>query len=462
MAEKTSSKYFTETHNVPNPYPLDKNRELISEQKDVDGTLYKTFRLFSNDGEFIDVEYEIHHPEHPPHPIDANRKIVAEARGKDGYIRKLMMTNENGVIKEYWIDEKLPTSTPTAFHPKFKRNSEAEEEEVSRKKVKSGDVSDKNIVEMLEQVAKKAKERKYAPSDEFLLLLAKMKVEEVDSAAGRDIITLQHKELLSHAFKKLISNNILSAPVLLPDGKYYGFLDVLDIVNWTCNAVGETTLSREDLDIHTIQAFREAKVAQVMTYPISKKNPFHPFKVSSSLLSAVEELARGTHRVPVINDDDKLVNILTQSSVLQFIQKNIHLLGEKRHMKLEDIPLSNQYVLSVHEQETAIDAFRLIKTAGVGAVAVLNDEGKLVGNCSARDIKKISSNSRFLFRLFKPLTEYLGQFAILYAKKEETLETVINRIVENKLHRIYILDDEMQPQGLLSLSDILSELLRSD
>lgn len=59
-------------------YPLDKNRKLlsgmsmlqlvqqglligwpISERRDAQGTVYKLFRIFSDDGDFIDVEYVV-------------------------------------------------------------------------------------------------------------------------------------------------------------------------------------------------------------------------------------------------------------------------------------------------------------------------------------------------------------------------------------------------------------------
>jgi len=435
-------------------YPLDKNRTLLSEKTDTDGTVYKTFRLFAKNGDSVDVEYVIRHAKPEIKSVLCpNWKIVAQEQGPDGYIEKLMMCEENGEVREYWVEEKIPENT---------KKRAGQNEESPSKKLKVGDVSSKNTMDMLQQVVEKSIQRKiYAPSDEFLLMLAKAKVEELDSTASKPIITVEHKEALSSAFKKLIDNNILSLPVLLPNGQYHGFLDVLDVVNWVVKAIGEDVLDKEDLDFQTIRSFQEATVAQVMKYPVSKKNPFHPFKVGSTLLSAVEELARGTHRIPVLNDDGKLVNILTQSSVLRFLEKNRNLLGEKRTMKLEDINLSNQYVLSVHEQEAAIDAFRLIKTAHISAVAVVNDDGELVGNCSARDLKKIQSDSRFLSRLFKPLSEYLHQTEIVCAKKHETLETVIARIVRHHRHRIYIVDENLQPDGLLSLGDILTELLKT-
>jgi len=437
-------------------YPLDKNRKLISERKDPDGAIYKVFRLFSKEGDHIDIEMEIRQPTTELRPLDANRKIFAQQNNEDGYLTKLMMTEHNGEIKEYWIEEKLPEIAPG----NLKRSIEGSANISSKKPKSTLDVSDKNVRDLIAHVVTK---KKYPPSDAFFLMLAKIKVEEIDFSKKSEIICVSHKESLPSAFKKLIENNILSVPVINLDGTYSGFLDILDIVTFLIDLLGEDKLTKEDVNVEKIEAFQNATVSQVMTYPISKKNPFHPFPVGSSLLSAIEVLAQGVHRVPIINADNKLVNILTQSSVLKFIQKNKHLLGEKENMLLKDMYLFDQYVLSVNEKEKAIDAFRLIRLTKVGALAVVNDEGQLVGNCSAKDLKKISNNSILLARLFKPLQEYLkDQHEIAFATKNETLGTVIDRIVDKNLHRVYLLDDGLKPEGLLSLSDILEELLKTE
>jgi len=434
-------------------YPLDKNRKLISERKDPDGATYKEFRLFSKGGDHIDIEVEIRQPTQTILPLDANRKIVAQEKSENGYITKLMMTENSGQIKEYWIEEKLSEVAPGNLKRPIEDSSN-----ISTKKSKSTiAASDENIQNMIQHVAEK---KDYPPSDAFLLMLAKTTVEEIDFSKKSKIISVSRQDSLPSAFKKLIENNILSLPVLNMDDTFYGFIDILDIVTFLIDLLGEETLTREDVNIYQIDAFQNATVSQVMVYPISKKNPFHPFPVGSSLLSAMETLASGAHRIPVVNADNKLVNILTQSSVLQFIQKNKHLLGEKEKMKLKDIFLSNQYVLSVNNTDKAIDAFRLIRLAKVGAVAVINEEGRLVGNCSARDLKRISNNSILLARLFEPLENYLkDRHELVIATKDESLGEVIDRIVKKKLHRIFILDGDCKPDGLLSLSDILEELL---
>jgi len=315
---------------------------------------------------------------------------------------------------------------------------------------------DKNIIDV----------ENYPPSDEFLLLLAKTYVEDIHGIEEKsEIITVEQKEPISSAFKKLIKHNLLAVPLILQDGSYYGFLEILDIIAWIVNLLGEHVLTKEDVDIEKLEAFKSATVKQVMTYPISKKSIFRPFKLKTSLLSAMEELARGIHRIPVVDDEGKLVNIITQGSILKFIQKNMSLLGAKKEMKLFSMYFkSTQYVMSLSHHEKAIEAFRLLGITKVGAVAIVDDDGKLIGNCSARDLKRSAStlSHQFIARLFKPLSQYLGDQELVTATPNDTLELVIKRVVEKNIHRIYVLDEEKKPQGLFSLSDILEELLRRE
>jgi CBS domain-containing protein len=42
----------------------------------------------------------------------------------------------------------------------------------------------------------------------------------------------------------------------------------------------------------------------------------------------------------------------------------------------------------------------------------------------------------------------------------ETIADVINKLAENHIHRVYIVDDANKPVGLVSLKDLLAEILQ--
>jgi len=296
-------------------------------------------------------------------------------------------------------------------------------------------------------------------SDEFLLLLAKTK--DTDLHPGKKVILkCQRSDSLTSVFKTLSSNKILSMPVLTKSGKFWGFIDILDIIKFMVDLVGEHIYSKKDFDFFALEEFQNSKVKDIMKYPVAKLNPFHPVMSTQSLLSVCEVLSTGVHRVPIINGEQELVNIVTQSSMLKFIYDHMEQIGGKRKMKLKWMAMSDQYVLSVNQHEKAIDAFKLMKICKVSGVAVVSDHDKLVGNISAHDIKRITSTARWISRLFTEASTFVQQ-APVCVKKTDTLETLITTLVNNKIHRVYVVDDKHVPIGVLSLTDIINELIHS-
>ena len=55
-------------------------------------------------------------------------------------------------------------------------------------------------------------------------------------------------------------------------------------------------------------------VKDLMQHPLTRRNPFHPVPRGYSLLFALELLAReeDLHRVPVVDSERKLINLITQ------------------------------------------------------------------------------------------------------------------------------------------------------
>lgn len=66
-------------------------------------------------------------------------------------------------------------------------------------------------------------------------------------------------------------------------------------------------------------------INQIFLTPLdlSRRNPFHPVKEEDSLLNVCEILAKGVHRVPVVDAEGKVVNIVSQSTIIQFINSHV-------------------------------------------------------------------------------------------------------------------------------------------
>jgi CBS domain-containing protein len=337
--------------------------------------------------------------------------------------------------------------------------------------------NEQNVRDLLNQTFLQAASKKEGRQlDEFLLLLAKTPVERLSSPTGESIITCLRTDTIADAFQKILDNNILSLPVIKAGGMYYGFVDLLDIVTWLVDQVGSLELlkhssptlppTQENIRVtdrildRLKNDFKTTTVGHVMTYPVSKSNPFHPVPRGTSLLSVMEILATGVHRLPVLGQGDRLMQIVTQSDIVHWVSDHLQLLGKMRALSVRDMDSCIQYVLSVSQHERTIDAFRMMRIMRVSGLAVVNKKGRMIANLSAKDLKKIAKDGKYMSRLFEEVGSFRDHRKTLkFVKLSNTLEDVFNLFKRHQIHRVYIVDDGMYPIGVISLTDIIRELL---
>jgi CBS domain-containing protein len=319
----------------------------------------------------------------------------------------------------------------------------------------------------------------YTTSDQFIRLLVTAKVDEIRPPDNR-IFVAQRTDRVVDVFRGLILHNFLSVPVLSKvKVKWYGLVDIYDIVKFVVGFFGETEELKKDEDFFKLaeksEEFQKKTVNDIMTYPIRKRNPFHPVNSGYSLMTAVEALARerGLHRVPVVDKDFNLISIITQSQLVQSFSKNIELIGDKKNKPINKTSHFPGEVLSVTENVIAMHAFKLMVEQNVSGLAVVNAEGKITGAISIRDLKAMSADGRLFWRLYQPLKEYLAKVnletpadgrprRVVTVKPTDTLETAIRLLAEKRVHRVFIVDNEMKPVGVLSLKDVLLEIIEEN
>ena len=150
----------------------------------------------------------------------------------------------------------------------------------------------------------------------FKLFLSSHTVQEMISALPpQQVVEVETTLSPYEGFEILLKANILAAPAWDPAKKEYtGFLDVRDLVSSVIFAHEEQMLqaatpwSETWMDIakrRTIGGDEKLGSASV-TY-LSRRSPFRPVRLSSSLLDAAKALATRVHRVPVIDESSKKV-----------------------------------------------------------------------------------------------------------------------------------------------------------
>jgi len=330
--------------------------------------------------------------------------------------------------------------------------------------------------------AKKARGM-HTTSPQFLAHLIHSKVEAPRTDTGVIFFCLR-TDKVKDVWEGLIKHNFLSVPVLLKSkSKYYGFVDLADIVSYV---VRKFPHSHEHSAEHfwdvtfASQEFNEITINDIMQYPLTRRNPFKPVTEGYSLFSALELLAREPHlhRVPVITagEDRRLVNIITQSQLLKMLQQQKAALGSVLDKPVTSLPSYARPVVTCHASDLAVDCFHRLVDEHISGMAIVDKEGRVIGNLSARDLKGLNPTGRVFWRLFLNtytvdvfLQKVKDQYEELHGRphevvvltEDDTVGTAIDKLVNNHVHRLFIVDQDQRPVGVVSLRDILLEIINN-
>ena len=197
---------------------------------------------------------------------------------------------------------------------------------------------------------------------------------------------------------------------------------------------------------------------------------------SASKRQVLEKFGTGLHRIPIVDNNGHVIFILSQMFMFRHFFKNETTLYEPLKKKtVEELNLGVRgnvnSMFAVKEDELAIDAFKHIADNGVSAVGILDSSAsRLVGVLSASDLQGFLGEDFHVLGLtvlqFKNFAKEKKQQSndidsVVFCKLSTTLEDVVDRIDKTHVHRIFIMDDEMQMVGVVSLTDLFALLLKN-
>lgn len=291
------------------------------------------------------------------------------------------------------------------------------------------------------------------------------------SKRNGNVISVASTASVVEALQVLSSNNILSAPVFeMETNSFLGFVDMMDLLANVVSFYKERDSfdSRKDEDvpvswcrnIETLQQRGEEFAKQPITALIDKSrvDEYCPVSHHGTLFQVMEDvLSQNVHRVPVFDNSDKVYNILSQSDMIQYLYENIRDVGIARFDTVEKLNLGTPVVISMSARAKAIHAFFLMLYNRVSAVAIVSGNGELVGNLSASDLRGLDQNS--FSQLLTPVMEFVKSVkrhrGLITCKKDSTLESVLSKLANNRVHRLWTVNDQNCPIGVVTLTDIM-------
>mmetsp|Transcript_50313 Transcript_50313/g.109043 ORF Transcript_50313/g.109043 Transcript_50313/m.109043 type:complete len:391 (+) Transcript_50313:248-1420(+) len=270
-----------------------------------------------------------------------------------------------------------------------------------------------------------------------------------------------------------------------------GVIDMVDIVNLVAKLHGSTAGWPPSLRYgHAWTQWDSATVKEAMHD--GKRTP-GTVSIHGSMLDAARVLM--AYRIPRVllhDDNEKICSLVTQSDVVNALYDHLPKLDQATlnrpvsqfHrivqgdtlVSLSDWPTmvvkDGKNLVAIGQDKLAIEAFQLMAAEQVSAIPVIadNQSQKLLGSISARDIRDIVHEDDFPKTLYTLNTLQFAQKmherrdahnAALFVAltPEQTFKDVVATLHQFKIHRVWVADGQGTVRHVLSLTDVLDEVL---
>ncbi|KAJ1286860.1 hypothetical protein BS78_03G384400 [Paspalum vaginatum] len=336
---------------------------------------------------------------------------------------------------------------------------------------------------------------------------------------GAQLVEIPSDATLAEAVDILSRNRIISAPVRSVDApedaswidRYIGIVEFAGIAVWllhqsevaartdegadelaaklgTVTLEGATAVQRES----KAAAESEGAIAEVFgALPSSdlfnktkvkdisgsfRWAPFLALQSSDTFLTMLLLLSKYRMKsLPVVDiGEGTISNVITQAAVVHMLSEcvGLHWFEEWGTKTLSEIGLPIMRlskIVKVREDEPALKAFRLMRRKGVGGIPVVDDSGRAVGSIMIKDVKHLLTASE-ANRDYRTLTakEFIAnarqssgerQMSIITCSRGDSVKDIILKLDAEKRQRIYVVNEEGNLDGLITLRDIIAKLV---
>ncbi|KAJ0248450.1 CBS domain-containing protein [Hirschfeldia incana] len=319
-------------------------------------------------------------------------------------------------------------------------------------------------------------------------------------------IEIRSDTSLAEAVETLSKRKVLSAPVVDVDApedaswidRYIGIVEFPGIVVWLLHQLDPTSpRSPAAAGSNGTSHVTSGNFFEVLTSSELYKNtkvgdisgtfrwaPFLALQKDNSFLTMLLLLSKYKMKsIPVVDlGAAKIENIITQSGVIHMLAEcaGLHWFEDWGVKTLSEVGLpimSKDHIIKIYEDEPVLEAFKLMRRKRIGGIPVIERETeKPVGNISIRDVHFLLTAPE-IYHDYRSITaknflvavrEHLEKrgdtsapilSGVIACTKNHTLKELILMLDAEKIHRLYVVDDAGNLEGLITLRDIISRLV---
>lgn len=137
-------------------------------------------------------------------------------------------------------------------------------------------------------------------------------------------------------------------------------------------------------------------------------------------------------------------------------------IGDLGYKRIDELGIMSDFMVTVKDTDRLIDSFLTIYREGVSGVAVLNSQNRIVGNISLSDLKDIGFAAGMFRKMFIPNYEFINRKIegqdlpkLVWTYGSSIFKDVLYKLRVNGVHRVYVVQEDMIPRGVITLTDIL-------
>lgn len=209
---------------------------------------------------------------------------------------------------------------------------------------------------------------------------------------------------------------------------------------------------------------------------ISGFDPYVPVPNGTDLLTCMRLLGeRGLRRICIVDDNERVTGVLSQSSLLQWLHENKAHLGHdlRKTCAMLGFVVGRELVVCIKESALAAEAFKMMVDNGTTSVGVVEDDtDALITVLSVRDLKALrrieDGVPTFDFAyLFETVMDYVAhsrqmsldtKAPVVYVHADTLLEDILDKLCATRMHRLFIADAHKIPIGVVTLGDVIRSI----
>jgi len=213
--------------------------------------------------------------------------------------------------------------------------------------------------------------------------------------------------------------------------------------------------------------YSSTRVGDLLAFSSDQSDRYFVVKDTWPISWLLEPFSKGTHRLLVSCGDDKApthYEVISQTDLYRFMCSN----NEFKPLldsTLTDLELfSGGPIVSMKSQESVLDGFRRCTEREYPALAIVSDEGKLIGNLSVTDLKGLDMDC--IQDVLQPVTAFLqkhrkNSLDPVTCTRRDILRTVLTVMLTRSVHRVWVVDEQGKPSSCISMTDICGKMYRT-